>query len=60
MKHRLLLFLLCLSPFLIFGSSFDLKETRDVATTEGLPSNLMNQSVCVISGAYTDSILDMG
>jgi RHS repeat-associated protein len=51
--------------FLFFFSIFSLcasqeyPEPREVATTEGLPCSLVNQSVCVISGEYTDSALDL-
>ena len=41
------------------GASSEYTEPQDVATTEGLPSSLVNESVCVITGEYTDSILDL-
>jgi RHS repeat-associated protein len=52
---------LCLWPFfLVIGApSIQYEEAPSVATTEGVPSNLVNQSVCVISGEYTDSVLDV-
>lgn len=31
----------------------------DVSTTEGIPSSLINRCVCVISGEYTDSVVDV-
>jgi hypothetical protein len=37
----------------------DYEGAPEVATTEGLPSSLVNQSVCVISGQYIDSVIDL-
>ncbi len=60
MMRRLMFFWICLWPiFLMWGNTPDYQEAPNVATTEGLPSNLVNQSVCVISGEYTDSVLDV-
>jgi hypothetical protein len=53
-------FSLCLSPFFLFCENpSDYAGPSDVVSTEGLPSNFVNQSVCVISGEYTDSIQDL-
>lgn len=56
--HQLLFFLSFFSVFSLYASQ-EYTEPREVATTEGLPSSLVNQSVCVISGEYTDSVLDV-
>lgn len=34
-------------------------EPQEVATTEGLPSSIVNGSVCAISGEYIDSKIDI-
>lgn len=34
-------------------------EPKEVASTEGLPSSLVNGAVCVISGEYSDSVQDI-
>ncbi len=47
----------CVSCFL--HSTEEYQEPEEVATTEGLPSSLVNQSVCAITGEYTDSMLDV-
>lgn len=49
-----------LSPlFLLRGVTNHYQEAPNVATTEGLPSNLVDESVCVISGDYSDSVVDV-
>jgi hypothetical protein len=51
---------LCFFPLLaLHGEVQDYFEPQQVATTEGLPSSLVNQSVCAISGEYTDSVVDL-
>lgn len=37
----------------------DYVEPKEVATLEGLPSSLVDQSVCAISGEYTDTLVDL-
>lgn len=59
LMHKSFLFLLLSLPFLSLFAAQEYVEPQEVATTEGLPSNLVNQSVCVISGDYTDSVLDI-
>ena len=57
--RRLFAVWFCLWPLLaIFGDVENL-EPQEVATTEGLPSSLVNQTVCVISGEYTDHVVDV-
>lgn len=58
MNKPLFFFLAFFSFFSLFASQ-EYTEPQEVATTEGLPSNLVNQSVCVISGEYTDSVVDV-
>lgn len=58
--QRFLFIWMCLWPFMLLrGTPFEYQEPKEVATTEGLPSSLVNQSVCVISGEYTDSVQDV-
>ncbi len=57
---RLTLLLVCFWPFFLFSNeSLKGNETAEVSATEGLPSNIANHSVCVISGEYVDSIVDV-
>ena len=56
---KLFLVILCLFSFFSLAATQEYVEPQDVATTEGLPSSLVNQSVCAITGEYTDSILDV-
>lgn len=35
------------------------QDPQEVSVAEGLPSNLVNQTVCVISGEYTDTVQDL-
>lgn len=58
-------FIRCLCCFFFFLSCYAEEEnfsvnetTTSVATLEGLPSSLVNQSVCAISGQYTNQSLD--
>lgn len=37
----------------------DHQDPQEVSVAEGLPSNLVNQTVCVISGEYTDTVQDL-
>ncbi len=57
MNKPLFFFISFFSIFSLYASQ-EYTEPREVATTEGLPSSLVNQSVCVISGEYIDSVLD--
>jgi hypothetical protein len=45
----------------IFSNAISEEYTQphDVATTEGLPSSLVNRSVCAITGEYIDSVIDL-
>ncbi len=52
---RLLFFFLILLPFTSLPSE---DIPLSVVTTEGLPSNIVNQSVCVITGSYIDYEVD--
>jgi len=54
-----LFFLLTNFSPLLEGIIEDYSEPQEVATTEGLPSSLVNRSVCAISGEYVDSVLDI-
>ena len=57
--RKLFFFLLyVLSFFSLYGLE-EYTEPQEVAATEGLPSSLINQAVCAISGEYTDSIVDL-
>ncbi|MDP1881207.1 MAG: RHS repeat-associated core domain-containing protein [Parachlamydiaceae bacterium] len=53
-----ILYLLFLFPAFIFANE-QYTEIPEVSSTEGLPSNLVNDSVCVISGEYTESVNDI-
>jgi len=55
----LFIFLSLFPLFFLVGEEFQYQEPKGVATTEGLPSNFVNQSVCVISGEYTDVVQDI-
>ena len=57
--RRLLTVLFCLWPLLAIFGNVENIEPQEVATTEGLPSSLVNQTVCAISGEYTDHVVDV-
>ena len=61
MQHLFLFpfFCVCIFHSLLFSNSPDYFEPSEVVATEGLPSNIVNQSVCVISGEYTHSVQDL-
>ena len=50
---------LLLSLIHFFANAEEYIEPSEVVSTEGLPSNLVNRSVCVISGEYTDCVQDL-
>ena len=57
---RVSLLSICLCPFFgLLGDSLKPQECQDVTAIEGLPSSLVNQTVCAISGAYTDAVIDL-
>ena len=58
MNKFLFSFLYLFTVFSLYGLQ-EYVEPQDVATTEGIPSSLINQSVCAISGEYIDSIVDV-
>lgn len=49
-------FFICFSQFLPIQG---VESEESVATLEGLPSSIVNGSVCVITGDLTDSVLDL-
>jgi RHS repeat-associated protein len=57
MHPRLLLFLCFLSSLAYANEQYT--EIPEVSSTEGIPSSLINGSVCAISGEYTESTVDM-
>jgi hypothetical protein len=60
MRHWWFFFLICVWPFIVLmAAPVEYQEPKEVATTEGLPSSLVNQSVCVISGEYTEAVQDI-
>lgn len=62
MTYRQLFFVLvCFSRFLRIEAADqpEGEEAASVATLEGLPSSIVNGSVCVITGDFTDSVLDL-
>ena len=59
-EHLLRYSLFFLFAFLpLIGAILEYGEPQEVATTEGLPSSLVHQSVCAISGEYVDAIVDV-
>ena len=50
--------LFSLFPFLL-TASLEFKEPDNVASTEGLPNNLVNGCVCTISGEFVQSITEL-
>lgn len=50
---------ICSTPFLSWAGASEKPETADVSATEGLPSSLVSQSVCAISGEFIDSNVDV-
>ena len=52
------LYCFLLLPLFAFGISIIDEEAPDVASTEGLPSSLVNQTVCAISGEFTTNVVD--
>ena len=57
--HRLLYFLAFCPIFFLSAVQPAYKEPQTVASTEGLPSSIVNESVCVISGEYVDAAVDL-
>ena len=55
-----LIFLLtCFWTFCLFAADYNrFQEAPEVASTEGLPSSIVNGSVCIISGEYVDLAVD--
>lgn len=60
---RFTLFCLCFPLFLIAYENFEpdssAPPSQSLASTEGLPSNLVNHCVCTITGEYIDSQTDI-
>lgn len=48
--HKHFFFILYLLSFFSLYGLEEYTEPQEVATTEGLPSSLVNQAVCAISG----------
>ena len=55
----LMFILACLWSFFLSADYPHYQDAPEVSSTEGLPSSLVNGSVCVISGEYVDSVVDL-